>query len=387
MILNNIKLVGSNDPVYIEISDGKIAGISSSAIKPAKDNLQLTFDDALAFPGLINSHDHLDFNLFPQLGDKIYRNYTEWGGYIHKNYKKEIADILKIPAPLRSRWGIYKNLLCGVTTVVNHGEHLATDDDLITVFEQCRCLHSIQFEKNWRLKLNKPGERKLPIAIHVGEGDDWLSYYEIHQLIRWNLLRRKLIGIHAVAMSESQAKKFNALVWCPQSNIFLLNKTAKISLLKDHAAILFGTDSTLTSNWNIWEHLRLARKTGEATDEELYNMLNKNASTTWQLTCGEIAAGKDADMVVAKIKNSKDDFNAFFLLDPADLQLVIHKGNIRLFDEKLLPQLKILDLNNFSKIYTTGACKYVQGDLPGLMAKIREHNPSIEFPVSIERLP
>jgi len=387
MILKNVKLIGSNDLVNIGISEGKITNVLSIALKNTTDSLRLSFDGVLAFPGLINSHDHLDFNLFPQLGDKTYNNYTEWGSYIHKKYKEEIAGILKIPTSLRARWGIYKNLLCGVTTVVNHGERLATENDLISVFEQCHCLHSVQFEKNWRLKLNKYDKRKLPVVIHAGEGDDWPSYYEIHQLIRWNLLKRKLIGIHAVAMSERQAKKFEALVWCPQSNIFLLNKTAKINLLKKHAAILFGTDSTLTSSWSIWEHLRLARETHEITDEELCNTVGTNASTVWQLPCGEIAPGKDADLVIANLAGGESNFNTFFGVNPKDILLVIHKGNIRLFDEKLLPQLKILNLDNFSKFYIKGACKYVQGDLPGLMEKIWEYNPSVDFPVSVERPP
>src|SRR5882757_4983728 len=108
---------------------------------------KIQFENAIVFPGLINSHDHLDFNLFPQLGDKTYSNYTEWGNYIHEHYKDEIAKSLKIPALLRSRWGLFKNLLCGVTTVVNHGELSGMDDDLITVFEKYSCIHSVQFEK------------------------------------------------------------------------------------------------------------------------------------------------------------------------------------------------------------------------------------------------
>jgi len=30
----------------------------------------------MAFPGLINSHDHLDFNLFPLWGNRKYNNYV-----------------------------------------------------------------------------------------------------------------------------------------------------------------------------------------------------------------------------------------------------------------------------------------------------------------------
>ena len=125
MILNHLKLAGTDEPINIRVEGDKMAEVSSSPIAPAGTALSLTFTDAIVFPGLINSHDHLDFNLFPQLGDRLYNNYTEWGGYIHHAYKNEIADVLKVPALLRSQWGVYKNLLCGVTTVVNHGSNAA----------------------------------------------------------------------------------------------------------------------------------------------------------------------------------------------------------------------------------------------------------------------
>jgi cytosine/adenosine deaminase-related metal-dependent hydrolase len=381
MILNNVKMIG-NKTVNIRINDQRIAEISSSEIVDKSEPLAITFNKAVIFPGLVNSHDHLDFNLFPQLGNRIYSNYTEWGNNIHKNYKKEINQVLKIPPALRSRWGLFKNLLCGVTTVVNHGELSGMNDDLITVFEKSHCIHSVQFEKNWRIKLNNPLKRKLPVTIHVGEGDDSLSYHEIDQLIHWNLLKKELIGIHAVAMSEKQAKKFKAIVWCPQSNYFLLDKTAPVNLLKKHTSILFGTDSTLTSSWDIWEHLRLARKDHLLSDTALYDSINLNPASCWKLNSGEIARGKDADLVVVKTNSEKTDFDDFFGTKPANILLIVHKGNIRLFDESLIEELKEIALNTYSKIYINGTCKYVQGDLPGLMENIKNYYPSVVFPIS-----
>ncbi|HWZ13960.1 MAG TPA: amidohydrolase family protein [Mucilaginibacter sp.] len=376
-------MIDETDPVDIRIIGEKIRGVTPAEGPGSTDNLQLTFKNALAFPGIINSHDHLDFNLFPQLGNRVYNNYTEWGNYIHTNYKEEITGVLKIPLLLRAEWGVFKNLLCGVTTVVNHGDRLNLKNDLITIFEDTHCLHSVRFEKNWKLRLNNPLKINLPAVVHVGEGDDWPSYREIDQLIRWNLLHKKLIGIHGVAMSEEQAKKFEAIIWCPQSNYFLLNKTSRLNLLKDHTEILFGTDSTLTSTWNIWEHLTLARETRLISDKALYHTLNQNAAATWGLNCGDISAGKDADIVVAKIKQDQAGFDSFFSLSPSEILLVVHRGNIRLFDEELLPQLTDIAINNFSRVYLNGTCKYIQGDLPRLMQSIRKYNLSVDFPVSL----
>src|SRR6476659_1696207 len=113
MILHNVLTCGRSAPTSIRVKEELVPGSC----------LQITFDNAIAFPGLINSHDHLDFNLFPSLGGKIFNNYTEWGNHIHKHYKEQINAVLKVPFNLRTQWGIYKNLLCGITSVINHGDN------------------------------------------------------------------------------------------------------------------------------------------------------------------------------------------------------------------------------------------------------------------------
>src|SRR5690606_24619905 len=112
--------------------------------------------------------------------------------------------------------------------------------------------HSVRFEKLWKWKLNNPARISRPVTIHIGGGTDAAARMEIDELIRWNLFGRALIGIHGVALSIHQARHFRGLVWCPHSNYFLLNKTADVQQLKQHLPVVFGSDSTLTSPWNIW---------------------------------------------------------------------------------------------------------------------------------------
>jgi cytosine/adenosine deaminase-related metal-dependent hydrolase len=382
MILNNVRIALTGEQVNISIKNGKIAQILPGHFHDKTERFDLDFDDAIIFPGLINSHDHLDFNLFPALGDSIYKNYTEWGSHIHKNFKDQINGVLKIPEALREEWGVYKNLLCGVTTVVNHGKKIKNQTNLISVFENCHNIHSVQFEKKWRLALNNPFKKKLLVVIHNGEGTDTSSFREIDQLTSWNLLKRPLIAVHGVAMNENQVNAFKALVWCPVSNYFLLGQTAPVNRLKKHVPILFGTDSTLTGDWNIWDHIHLARKTKLLADKELYDALTINAANIWKLNSGEIAEGKNADLVIAKAKNGLTYDDTFFSIDPQDILMVIHKGNISLFDEELRSQLKGIDHNNYSKIAINGACKYIKGDLPALMQKIKQFYPEVSFPVT-----
>lgn len=385
MILKNLLLTGLDHPVDIQIDGSRIRAVGATGANYVSvqhtDGLTLSFEDALVFPGLINSHDHLDFNLFPALGEQTYSNYTEWGKHIHEQYKEEIAKVLKVPALLREQWGIYKNLICGVTTVVNHGERLLLKERLITVHERYQFLHSVRFDKRWKKKLNHPLRLRDPVVVHTGEGSDDDAHHEVNQLIRWNLLGKKLIGVHGVAMSLAQSAKFKALVWCPESNFFLLNQTAAVAELKEATDILFGTDSTLTGHWNIWEHLRLARGTGGLTDMELYESLNVVPAKVWGTKSGLMLPGYDADLVIADSKGAQNDLDAFFAVDPKDILLVLQQGQVRLFDSRCLPQLP---KEGFSKLYIGGVCKYVQGNVPGLMEKIRSYYPEAVFPFSAE---
>lgn len=381
MVLHNLDIVNGEQATSIDIQGSHIAGLGNEIAHEHHPRLHLTFHNALAFPGLINSHDHLDFNLFPQLGDRKYKSYREWGPYILQNYADKIAAVLKIPRGLREDWGMLKNLLCGVTTVVNHGEKLQTANRFVNVYEHCQNLHSAGFEKLWRLKLNNPFKRGLSVVIHAGEGIDRQAHREIDQLTKWNLLQRKLIGVHGVGMSAPQAKKFRALVWCPQSNEFLLGKTAPVDTLAKNTRILFGTDSALTGNWNIWQHIRDARQLNLLNDEELYHSLNTTAAHVWKLPSGKIKKGKRADIVITRNKSHQNNLENYFATTPADILLVLCSGKIMLFDEELLPQLTKTDLSGFSKIYIQGVCKYVCFDVPGLINEIKQYYPEAIFPI------
>ncbi|HMI63575.1 MAG TPA: amidohydrolase family protein [Puia sp.] len=377
MWLTNLRLPGQKDSCSLHIRDGKIFAITPSTPK----NATLDFGGSLVFPGLINSHDHLDFNLFPALANTRYQNYRDWGWDIHKKNKSEIDNILKIPQPLRTLWGIYKNLLNGFTTVVNHGEWLDTRDAPITIFQHCHNLHSIGFEPNWRWKLNRPTKTKWPFVIHIGEGTDLTAHDEITQLIKWNLFRRPLIGIHGVAMTEEQAAHFQALIWCPASNYFLLDKTAPISKLKSHLPILFGTDSTLTGPWDCWSQIRLARQEEALTDEELLQSLTARPAAAWNLTDrGKLEKGKLADLVIARPSKYTNSWDDFYNLSPENLLLIISRGNIVLFDPSLKESLSEADLigNNFQQVGPNG--KFVPGDIMGLMNEIRSYYPAVQFP-------
>lgn len=384
MILRNVQIVGQEGVSDIVVNKARIKSVTpgGQAVENQVNLTPLEFNNALAFPGLINSHDHLDFNLFPSLGNRVYKNYTEWGKDIHDNNRQTIHAILKIPPALRIQWGLYKNLLSGVTTVVNHGKQLEVNDRFITVLQDCYNLHSVAFERNWKYKLNNPLNNRKTYVMHVGEGTDSLARREIKTLLKWNLFNRKIIGVHGVSVREQDAEKFRAIVWCPASNFFLLNATASIDRLKMKTDILFGTDSTLTAGWNIWDHLRLARGTSFMEDDELFDTFTETAAQAWGLNCGRLKANAAADIIIANNQQSGNAWEDFYRLNPADIQAIFKAGKIVLFDESMHQQLlkKRLLAETFSPICIAGKTKFVTGELPALAATIKKYHPGIMFP-------
>ena len=184
-------------------------------------------------------------------------------------------------------------------------------------------------------------------------------------------------------MTARQAEHFKALVWCPASNYFLLNQTALVDQLKKVTTVLLGTDSTLTAPWNIWDHIRLARKTNRITDEELFYSLTKNPSRIFGLNAGELSANHQADLVVSSERHGGGQFDSFFSINPQDLLLVMHKGKIKLADAQFCePFLSAeSELDGFYEIQVNKCKKYVWDNLPELTREIRKYYGDVFLPV------
>lgn len=380
MILHDVRLKGSAERKHIHIKNGIIRTIT--ARREMLEHLQeerLELNGVMVLPGFINSHDHLDFNLFPQLCNRLYANYTEWGRDIHRVNADVIGAVQKVPLNLRIQWGLYKNLLNGFTTVVNHGECLRTGDELVNVFQDCYSLHSPAFEKNWILKLNHPLRNRKPFVMHIGEGTDEAAGSEINTVIRSNFFTRRIIAVHGVAMDKELAASFAAIVWCPASNFFLLGKTASVDLLKQDTKIIFGTDSTLTSSWYAGEHFKTAMGTGMVDEEELLSMLTVMPAHVWGLEDrGSVEEGMRADLLIM------EDGNKFFSERPAGMLIVINGGEIKVLAENMQQLLQLPGIADFDKIVIKGKRMLVKPGLLKLVKEILSFYPAAEIPFDID---
>lgn len=375
MVLHDVRLYGIPGKKHIHIAGGIIQAIADEreSLRGIGNDERIELDGALVLPGFINSHDHLDFNCYPALGNRKYASYTEWGKYIHASHAPAIEAVKKIPLPLQVQWGLYKNLLGGFTTVVNHGDKLDTGNELVSVFQDCYSLHSPAFEKNWKGKLNRPFRGSKPFVMHIGEGTNGDAHAEIDRVIKGNWFKRQVVAVHGVAMDAKQAAAFAGLIWCPASNYFLLDATADIESLKHKTTVVLGTDSTLTAPWQSNAHFKIALATGKITAEELLTMLTSAPSALWQLNDrGKIAPGMKADILVKKY--NPELFTHF----QQELLLVIREGEIMVSAASVLREAEA----EFDKIILEGNTMYVKKGIVQLATTIREYYPELQIPFS-----
>ena len=192
LVLNNVSILNnSGNHFSISILEGKINSVNAEPVNSLEYSKTMNFKNALAFPGLFNAHDHLEFNLFPPLRSKIYRDYLEWSNDIQRSYTTEINSALNIPIELRLKFGMIKNLFNGITTVMHHGKNsIQKSEQIINVFNGYNYLHSISLEKNWRVKLMLK-LNKLPFILHLGEGIGEEVENEVNKLFKWNIFKGK----------------------------------------------------------------------------------------------------------------------------------------------------------------------------------------------------
>ena len=382
LLLNNVSLLNNSGNCFcISILDGKINSISAEPVNSSENSNIIIFKDALAFPGLFNAHDHLEFNLFPRLRSKIYRDYLEWGNDIQRLYSTEINAALNIPIELRMKFGMIKNLFNGITTVMQHGKiSVIKSDQILNVFNSYNYLHSISLEKNWRIKLISMFN-KLPFVIHLGEGTGEVVEKEVNNLFKWNLFKRKVIAVHGISLSKNHADKLAALIWCPDSNLFLYDKTANVSELKNYLPVLFGSDSNLTSDPNFWNHIRLARSINALNDEELINSVTSLPGELLNVEdIGKIKKSYQADIVVVK-KKRENNYDAFFNINPEDILLIIRSGKIVVFDESLEDECAYL---NYRKFKIRGSVKFTDIEIVTILKMLEGYN--IQLPLELSTI-
>jgi cytosine/adenosine deaminase-related metal-dependent hydrolase len=217
-------------------------------------------------PGLINAHDHLEFNLFPKLGRGPYRNAAEWARDIHHPDRSPVREQLRVPKPVRLWWGALKNLLSGVTTVCHHNPYEPEVFDRnfpVRVVRRMAWAHSLTFESGLADRF-RAAPQTWPFVVHCGEGVDGPARCEVEALDAAGALDSRTAIVHAVGLTPSGIELLRrrgaAIIWCPSSNLGMLGRTVSRAVLRSGLPIALATDSGLSAPVDLQDELAVARR-------------------------------------------------------------------------------------------------------------------------------
>lgn len=293
----------------------------------------------LILPGLINCHDHLEFNLFPRLGGGPYPNAAAWAEDIYHPHRSPVKEHLAVPKAVRLAWGGLKNLLSGVTTVAHHNPfHAAVFDHAfpVRVIREFGWAHSLRFSPDL-VSRYRAVSKLWPFLLHAAEGTDRSAAAEIGELEQTGVLSGRTVLIHGVGVDcqslEILRRRRTSLVWCPSSNLFMLSQTLRPEVLRSGVPICLGTDSALTCQGDLAGEIKVARKTGRLTAAEIYPMVTTQAARVLHLNRGEgeIRERGIADLLVVP-DSGQNPAEALQDIVPA---LVILGGRIQLVSSTL----------------------------------------------------
>jgi cytosine/adenosine deaminase-related metal-dependent hydrolase len=348
-----------SERIDLVIKGGRILPFDS----PFDGGLELDLTGQLLLPGLINAHDHLEFNLFPRLGRPPYANASDWAADVYRPDESPVKEHLEVPKRVRLLWGGIKNLLSGVTTVAHHNPYHTSIFNYrfpVRVVKQFGWAHSLAFSPNlfeaWR---NSP--RRWPFIIHAAEGVDAIAHAEVPRLKELGLLTSRTVLVHAVATTATDlhtiAESGASIIWCPASNLFTLGKTLSPEVFASGVTIALGTDSALTAHGDLIDHLKCAgRETWPLVTTNAARILHLNAGqgTIWERGVADMVAVADKGQTPAAA------------LQDLRPELVMVRGQVMMLSECVASRTNVPGLN---PIHLEGRGRYlVRADVRALYA-------------------
>ncbi len=319
------------------------------------NNIKKIETNGIIFPGLINIHNHPDWNVFPlwNVPDKYETRY-EWQKA--SEYDRDLREPHKF---LKEKFKIemmkfaeVKALVGGTTTLQGASFPWESEftkilvrniekDSNIKVKIQSRIANINSNETYYKGVLKNIEENKTQVFLqHLAEGTNGTSRDEFTTLKNLDLLREQVIVIHGTALESQEFKEMSnsktKLAWSPLSNLLLYGDTTNVA-----DAWKSGVLVSLTSDWSpsgsknvLWELKTAAwwnKKSfdGLFSDYELVKMVTVNPATSidWDDSGGMIVPNYLADLVVINDNNSDNPYRALIDASDQDVLLVFINGN------------------------------------------------------------
>jgi cytosine/adenosine deaminase-related metal-dependent hydrolase len=366
----------------INISGDRITRIKRlpanySSVK--SDHTHIDLSGYVLLPGFINAHDHLEFSLFPRLGNPPYQNYIEWGDDIHSRFPCIIAKHRAVPKEVRLWWGGLRNLLCGVTTVSHHNPlwpALRREHFPVRVVQDYGWGHSLALGGNLR-QGHASTQAGWPYIVHACEGVDERSRGELSELDRLEILDDCTVLVHGLAIDEdgvalARARRASLIV-CPSSNRFLFDKVPDLSLLNIIGKIALGSDSPLTAEGDLLDEIRFAMRFCGISAPTAHHMATTASATILHLENGEgsIMESGLADLIAIR-DTGQNPADRLEMLSMDDVELVMIGGRVNLASEELLERLPFEAMHGLEPLSIDGSIRWLRAPVKALLQQAEE---------------
>jgi cytosine/adenosine deaminase-related metal-dependent hydrolase len=369
----------------IRISDGKIKDFSRSTVKDY--SIKGAY---ILFPALINAHDHLFGTYYPKIGSGPYICWLPWDYDLKSS---DIYDERNKNTPYEVYlFGAYKNLISGVTTVHDHIPHVVNNpliDKLpIRVLKEYTLAHEASvYDLKWgdgiEVEYRRAVEKDIPFVTHIEEGFDEESLRGVDTLDQLDALSDHTVVIHGIGFSEKDikliAKKKVNFIWCPGSNMFMFQRTAKVKeIMEAGVNVSIGTDSPASGELNLLEEVRYAKKvykemySEELPNDDIIHMITLNPAKAFRIDkrLGSLEQGKLGDLLIIS-GDKKNPYKALVEATFKDIALVVMEGK-PLYGDVTFEEMFNNHKSEYSSVTIQGKNKLIIGDLNGIMKKMRK---------------
>jgi cytosine/adenosine deaminase-related metal-dependent hydrolase len=329
----NTELAGGASSLRV-VGD-RIAGVG---VPPRHDDVVVDLEGDRLLPGLINAHEHLQFNHFNRTRFRErYENVAEWIADITLRRDDDEGLRAAVSLPLRDRLfaGAIKNLLSGATTVAHHDafQDLFVDGGFpVRVLRASGWTHSLALSGDAAVRqshLDTP--RDWPWFVHAGEGVDAAAAAEFLRLRELGCIAGNTLLVHGAGFDRALQRQLidagAAVVWCPSSNLFLFGRTLDPALLFDAGRLALGSDSRISGARDLLDELRIARGFLPGCDSRLEMLVTRGNARLLRLDDrGVLVRGALADLVVIPAGQSLADTSR------SQLRMVMVAGRMRFGD-------------------------------------------------------
>ena len=372
---------------HLSVKNNKIDKIGRGA---GSLSMQVDLNGLLVFPGLIDCHDHLLGTYLPRVGDrKPYMNWLMWDNDLKAS--PIYAERQQIESADLYLMGGFRHLICGVTTVQDHIPHFVQDvfkqDAPIRIVDNFAMAHSIgSFALKWGEGIEREHDlalkQNIPFITHCSEGFDAETKNSVSVLAEKNALSKQTVLVHGIAFSDADidllAQNQVNVVWCPVSNLYMFEITARVKELREKGVnVVLGTDSPMSGSVNIFEEFYIAKSyyashyNEHLPDKDLVDMVTTNAAEAMCLPdLGTLVEGNRADFIVI-YGDPIRPYESLIEMSFENIMLVVIDGKPRYADQIFIPVFEALDID-YQKVKVVNNKKIVVGDILGLLDRVRK---------------